>query len=81
MGERGKSQMSDYHINIFYSEDDGGYIADIPDLDSCSAFGNTPEEALAELEKAKSAWMEAARASGKPIPPPRYRPAIYQVIR
>ena len=29
--------MSDYHINIFYSEEDGGYIADIPDLDSCSA--------------------------------------------
>ena len=73
--------MSDYHINIFYSDEDEGYIADIPDLDSCSAFGNTPEEALAELEKAKSAWLEAARASGKPIPPPRYRPAIYQVSR
>ncbi|MGH7734276.1 MAG: type II toxin-antitoxin system HicB family antitoxin, partial [Gemmatimonadales bacterium] len=29
--------MNDYHINVFYSEDDGGYIADIPDLDSCSA--------------------------------------------
>lgn len=40
--------MSDYHINIFYSESDGGYIADIPDLDSCSAFGNGPQEALAE---------------------------------
>ena len=33
--------MTDYHINIFYSEEDGGYITDIPDLDSCSAFGNT----------------------------------------
>ncbi len=73
--------MSDYHINIFYSEEDGGYIGDIPDLDSCSAFGNTPGEALAELEKAKSAWLEAARASGKPIPKPRYRPVIYQVTR
>ena len=31
--------MSDYHINIFYSEEDGGYIADIPDLEGCSAFG------------------------------------------
>lgn len=37
--------MSDYHINIFYSEEDGSYIADIPDLDSCSAFGDTPEQA------------------------------------
>ena len=36
----------DYHINIFYSEEDEGYIADIPDLKACSAFGHTPEEAL-----------------------------------
>lgn len=68
--------MSDYHINIFFSEEDGGYIADIPDLDSCSAFGSTPEEALREVAKAKRAWLEAARSSGKPIPEPRYRPAI-----
>ena len=70
--------MRDYHINLFYSEQDGGYIADIPDLDACSAFGNTPAEALAEVLKAKEAWLAAAREAGKPIPPPRYRPAIYQ---
>jgi predicted RNase H-like HicB family nuclease len=68
----------DYHINIFYSEEDGGYIADIPDLEACSAFGATPTEALAEVEKAKQAWLEAARAEGKPVPRPRYRPIIYQ---
>jgi predicted RNase H-like HicB family nuclease len=73
--------MSDYHINIFYSEEDSGYIADIPDLESCSAFGNTPEKALTEVEQAKQAWLEAARQAGKPIPPPRYRPIIYQVAR
>jgi predicted RNase H-like HicB family nuclease len=71
--------MIDYHINIFYSEEDGGYIADIPDLDSCSAFGETPERALSEVEEAKKAWIEAARQTGKPVPPPRYRPIIYQV--
>ena len=70
--------MKDYHINIFYSQEDGGYIADFPDLGSCSAFGATPAEALAELEKAKVAWIEAARDAGKPIPRPRYRPAIDQ---
>ena len=70
--------MSDYHINIFFSDEDGAYIADIPDLESCSAFGNTPEEALAELEIAKEAWLDAVRAEGKPVPIPRYRPAIYQ---
>ncbi len=73
--------MSDYHINIFYSEEDGGYIADIPDLESCSAFGETPEEALKELEVAKKAWLEAARQAGKSIPQPRYRPVIYQTAR
>jgi predicted RNase H-like HicB family nuclease len=70
--------MNDYHINIFYSDEDGGYIADLPDLESCSAFGATPEEALAELSRAKAAWMEAARTEGKAIPPPRYKPIIYQ---
>jgi len=71
--------MTDYHINIFYSEEDGGYIADVPDLDSCSAFGATPKEALEQLEIAKKAWLEAARESGKPVPEPKYRPMIYQV--
>lgn len=73
--------MSDYHINIFYSGEDSGYIADIPDLESCSAFGETPEQALKELEVAKKVWLEAARQAGKPIPPPRYRPVICQAAR
>lgn len=73
--------MSDHHINIFYSEEDGGYIADIPDLDACSAFAETPEQALAEVKIAKTAWLEAARKAGKPVPRPRYRPAIYQASR
>lgn len=71
--------MRDYHVNIFYSDEDGGYIADIPDLRACSAFGKTAAEALAEVEIAKAAWLEAAKAEGKPIPRPRYRPVIYKV--
>jgi len=63
-----------YHINIFWSDGDGGYIAEIPDLVACSAFGASPAEALAEVEIAKKAWMEAARSEGKPIPARRYRP-------
>ncbi len=73
--------MTDYHINIFFSGEDGAYIADIPDLESCSALGATPEEALAAVKRAKEAWLAAARESGKPIPLPRYRPAIYQATR
>jgi predicted RNase H-like HicB family nuclease len=71
--------MKDYHINIFYSEEDAGYIADIPDLARCSAFGESPEEALAEVLKAKAAWIEAAKAEGKAIPPPSFKPVIYQL--
>ena len=41
--------MKAYHINIFYSEEDEGYIADIPDLKTCSAFGETPNEALKQV--------------------------------
>ncbi len=69
--------MRDYHINVFWSDEDEGYIADIPDLDACSAFGDTAEHALAEVERAKAAWLEAARDSGRPVPEPRYRPALY----
>lgn len=71
--------MNDYHINIFYSAEDEAYIADIPDLKYCSAHGATPQEALAEVLIAREAWLEAARENGRPIPQPRYRPAIYQV--
>ena len=72
--------MKEYHINLFYSDEDGGWVADIPDLESCSAFGNTADEALHEVEVARKAWLEVARAEGKPIPPPRYRPAIYEAM-
>ncbi|MEO7195231.1 MAG: type II toxin-antitoxin system HicB family antitoxin [Pseudonocardiaceae bacterium] len=69
--------MNDYHINVFFSEDDGGYIADIPDLDSCSAFGESPQQAVAEVLRAKEAWLAVAAEAGQGIPEPRYRPATY----
>lgn len=78
MRKRRRIPMNDYHINIFYSDEDDGYIADIPDLVFCSAFGATPEDALRELNIAKDAWLQAAAEAGKPIPRPRYKPAIYQ---
>ncbi len=66
--------MQDYHINVFYSSEDEGYIADIPDLFPCSAFGETPTEAVQEVLIAKEAWIATARDNGYPIPEPRYRP-------
>jgi predicted RNase H-like HicB family nuclease len=72
--------MKDYHINVFYSDEDGCYVADIPDLKYCSAFGVTPEEAVREVQIAKAAWLKVAKERRKPIPEPKYRPAIYQVV-
>lgn len=66
-----------YHINLFWSDEDGAWVADVPDLRSCSAFGETPAEALAEVEQAMEAWLIVAREDGLPIPEPRYRPAKY----
>ncbi|PZO44695.1 MAG: type II toxin-antitoxin system HicB family antitoxin [Phormidesmis priestleyi] len=60
--------MKDYPINFFYREEDESYIADIPALKSCSAFGKTPIEALQELALASPAQIEAAQAEGEPIP-------------
>lgn len=60
--------MKHYHTNIFFSEADGGYIADIPDLEACSAFGKTPAEALKQVQLAKQLWLQAAKSERKPIP-------------
>jgi predicted RNase H-like HicB family nuclease len=68
-----------YHINVFWSDEDECWVADIPDLSFCSAFGDSPEEAAAEVEQAEKAWLAAARETGKPIPKPRYRSAIDQI--
>ncbi len=70
--------MTDYLILVFWSEEDQAYIADIPDLKSCSAWGDTPEEAVREVLVAKEAWLEAAREHGKPIPSPHLTPALCQ---
>ena len=72
--------MKDYHINIFYSDEDEGYIADVPDLKNCSAFGETRNEALQQVLIAQKLWIEEAKNSNLPIPEPQYRPMIYQVV-
>ena len=66
-----------YHINIFWSDEDGCWIADVPDLEGCSTHGGTPSEATREAEVAIKLWLEVARENGFSIPEPRYRPAIY----
>ncbi|GAB3489073.1 hypothetical protein GCM10027399_04590 [Curvibacter fontanus] len=64
------SLMNKYRISISYSPEDQGYIAVAPELDGCSAFGETPAEAATEIELAIEAWIDAALAAGNPVPPP-----------
>ena len=72
--------MSRYHINVFYSDEDRAWVADIPDLQYCSALGPTPAQAVAEVEKARESWIEVARAEGRVIPPPAYRAGVSQAV-
>jgi predicted RNase H-like HicB family nuclease len=59
-----------YSIELFYSEEDGGYIALAPELPGCSAFGETEEEALKEIKVAIDLWQETAEKAGREIPQP-----------
>jgi predicted RNase H-like HicB family nuclease len=59
-----------YLVEVFWSDEDEGYIAVVPDLPGCSAFGATPEEAVHEIKDAVAAWVEACEAAGEPVPEP-----------
>ena len=63
--------MSKYAIEIFYSEDDEGYIAVVPVLPGCSAFGESEESALREIKLAMDLWLKSAKAEGREIPKPQ----------
>ena len=59
-----------YPAQVFWSDEDNGFIALAPDLPGCSAFGESRSEALIELDDAIEAWLAAAKAAGNPIPEP-----------
>jgi predicted RNase H-like HicB family nuclease len=59
-----------YPIKVFYSEEDKGFIAVIPDLVGCSAFGETEEEAIEQVKIAQELWLKTAKKEGRKIPHP-----------
>lgn len=63
--------MSHYPINIFWNEEDAGFIAEAPDLPGCSAWGATEADAAREAQDAIAAWVQAAQAAGKAVPVPQ----------
>lgn len=62
--------MTHYSLEIFWSEEDEGFIAEAPDLPGCSAWGATEANAAREAQRAIVAWLEAAQAAGREIPQP-----------
>lgn len=66
--------MKNYSYNVFWNEDDKGYIATCLEIPEQSAFAETPEEALAELKVALQSAIEICEAEGLPVPEPRLQP-------
>jgi len=72
--------MFKYSVSLKWSDEDEGYIAFVPELPGLSAFGNTPKEAIAELETAGEAYLESLRESGENVPAPeKYMPYSGQI--
>ncbi len=65
--------MSRYELVIWWSEVDGAYLVEAPELPGCMADGATYQDAVANVELVISEWLETARELGRPIPEPRGR--------
>lgn len=66
--------MQRYLVEVFWSNEDEGFIAIVPDLPGCSAWGTNEIEAIREIKDAIDAWIEACSKSGEPIPLPHTQP-------
>ena len=65
--------MTKYEIILYWSDEDGAFIAEVPELPGCLADGATRQEALANAEIVISEWLETARELGRPVPEPKGR--------
>jgi predicted RNase H-like HicB family nuclease len=64
--------MSSYHypLKVFWDEGSNAFICIAPDLPGCSAVGDSPKEAVQEMETAMRLWLEAAQSMGRTLPDP-----------
>ena len=63
--------MHKYEIIIYWSNEDGAFVAEAPELQGCAAHGDTQEAALRHINEAVELWLETAREFGDPIPEPK----------
>jgi len=64
-----------YELRIYWSQDDGAFLAEVPELPGCMAHGSTPEAAAANAQEAIELWLDTAREFGDPVPSPATRRA------
>ena len=64
--------MDGYEVKVYYSPNDGCYVAQIVEFTGCAVDGPTPEIALERLHEAKEDWIRIVRESGGSLPAPRY---------
>ncbi|MCC5639925.1 type II toxin-antitoxin system HicB family antitoxin [Nostoc sp. CHAB 5844] len=62
-----------YEINLYWSEEDQAFIAEVPELPGCAADGETYQEALLNVEIIMQEWIETAQDNGRSIPEPKQR--------
>lgn len=62
-----------YEIILYWSDEDGVFIAEVPELPGCMAHGDSPERALAEGQQAIELWIDTARELGREVPAPKGR--------
>ena len=62
-----------YELVIYWSEQDGAFVVEVPELPGCMADGQTYAEAVANAETVIDQWVETARSQGRAIPTPRGR--------
>jgi predicted RNase H-like HicB family nuclease len=65
--------MYKYEVIVYWSEEDGAFIAEVPELPGCAADGSTYRDAINNVEVVIGEWIEAARELGRPIPIPKGR--------
>ena len=65
--------MYKYEVIIYWSEEDGAFIAEVPELAGCMADGPTYEVAIGNAQIVITQWIETARSLGREIPTPKGR--------
>ena len=67
--------MSQYSMNIYWSNADKAYLVEVPELPGCMADGKTRSEAIENAESIIAEWIKTARELGRPVPQPLMREA------